>query len=499
MAVIVRNLTNVLLYQNHLFLHFILVTWGLIFSLFIAPVTYCVAQPFQKTIGANDLDKARVMKSIPGDGFIIGGETARPASNETDDLLLQVDQKGTVQWSKSYGGIERETVNDLTIAPDSGFLLAAEKYKQNASDGEFLQLIKTDQYGNMQWKKTYDEGGSELEGYSVITLSRGGYLFSGLVKNLSIASSIFYTMKEETQSLYLLKTDEKGNKQWSGTLTLGTDENFAATGLSSLELQDGNYLTAGYLIRQGKNESVPQKPVEDYGNNRIRKILLLKNGPDGSLQWAKTFPGFQNAAAYSMIQTSEGDLMIAGVTLDRSETSTEIAVLRTDRKGNVKWANTYHLEGYQSVASIRETQKGNFAIAGLTRHNEANKDDGYLLQIGKQGKILWAKGIGASNNELLTSLAVKGKWHYYTGATLSEPAQSLDVFLGRTDARGAINCRSEDLPVETHGVNVNGRLVQDVSFEKLVFDESSDALRPKSSRNVEQKNKSVKEQNICDQ
>ncbi len=499
MAINGRFLFKGLFDQSHTTVLFLLVSWGMIFILSIVPATHVLAQPFQKAIGADDLDKARVMKSIPGDGFIIGGETARPGSDETDDLLLKVDQNGAVQWSKSYGGIERETVNDLTIAPDSGFLLAAEKYKQNASDGEFLQLIKTDQFGNMQWKKTYDEGGSELEGYSVISLSQGGYLFSGLVKNLSIASSIFYTMKEETQSLYLLKTDENGNKQWSGTVALGTEEKFAATGLSSLELEDGDYLTAGYLIREGKNESVPQKPVEDYGSNRIRKILLLKNRSDGSLQWAKTFPGFRNAAAYSMTKTTDGHLMIAGVTLDRSAQSTEIAVLRTDRKGNVKWANAYHLKGYQSVASIRETQKGNFTIAGLTRHNDANKDDGYLLEIDKKGKLLWAKGIGASNNELLTSLAIKDKWRYYTGATLSEPARNLDIFLGRTDAEGTFNCRSEELQVEKKHVNVNARTVEDVSFEKLVFDEPSQAMRPQSSRNVEQNNKSLQEQSICDQ
>lgn len=469
----------------------------LLFLVFVS--TSVIGQPFQMAIGHEGLDKARAMEAIPGGGLIIGGETDRQGSDETDDLLLKVNNSGVVQWSKKYGGIERETINDLTIAHDNGFLLAAEKYKLNASDGEFLQLIKTDPVGNIEWKKTYDEGGSELEGYSINALAGGGYLISGLVKNLSVASSVFYTMKKEQQSLYLLKTDNKGNKKWSGTVTLGTEEKFAATALSSFEMADGNYLTAGYLIREGKNESVPQKPVEDYDNKRLRKILLLKNGPDGTLKWAKTFPGFRNAAAYSMVKGSHGDIMIAGVTLNRNTTNTEVAVMRTDRKGNVKWTNTYNLKGYQSVASIRETKDGDFVVAGLSRHNDEKRDDGYLLKLDEYGNLLWARSIGATNTELLSSLAMKGKWIYYAGATLSDPAQNLDVLVGRTNASGDITCRSNNLPVEKQPVDVTANQVKDVEFEKVVFEKRSEAMRPKSSTNVEQAEKEVKKKNICDQ
>ena len=69
----------------------------------------------------------------------------------------------TAAWIQIYEGPESFMAYSLVVTADGGFALA----------GGSL-LVKTDEFGNMQWNQTYDG-----KIYSLVTTSDGGYALAG--------------------------------------------------------------------------------------------------------------------------------------------------------------------------------------------------------------------------------------------------------------------------------------------------------------------------------
>jgi len=88
-------------------------------------------------------------------------------------------------------------------------------------------LIKTDEDGNKLWVKTF--GGKDGDaGYFVKQTSDGGYIITGLT--YSFGSGNY------DSDLWLIKTDSNGNLIWDKTY-------------------GGNYLEAGYSVKQTKDDN----------------------------------------------------------------------------------------------------------------------------------------------------------------------------------------------------------------------------------------------------
>ena len=67
-----------------------------------------------------------------------------------------------------------------------------------------IWLVKTDALGNKEWERTYNGAGEP----SLVTTSDGGY---------AIASYIYTFMGDGSTDFWLIKTDSLGNMQWNKT------------------------------------------------------------------------------------------------------------------------------------------------------------------------------------------------------------------------------------------------------------------------------------------
>src|SRR5687767_1789253 len=85
--------------------------------LFIAQLSVS-AQTFHKAIGMESFEKGNALKPLADGGYIISGESEDPVLQERDMLLMRTDGNGNPLWTKTYGGPERETVNDVLQMPD---------------------------------------------------------------------------------------------------------------------------------------------------------------------------------------------------------------------------------------------------------------------------------------------------------------------------------------------------------------------------------------------
>jgi hypothetical protein len=158
---------------------------------------------WNKTYGGISHDHASALVEIPEGGFAIAGWTWAFA-NCSDFWLIKTDSTGVMEWNQTYGGEDYDRAFSLVKAPDGGYVLAG--YTESFGAGNLdLWLVKTDADGNMEWNQTYGRGYND-NAHSLVATSDGGYAIAG------------YTVSLETSDdFWLIKTDEYGIMQWNQT------------------------------------------------------------------------------------------------------------------------------------------------------------------------------------------------------------------------------------------------------------------------------------------
>jgi uncharacterized repeat protein (TIGR01451 family) len=204
------------------------------------------------------------------------------------------------------------------------------------------------------------------------------------------------------------KIDSAGQQQWkqgpdyAGNASYG----FYSAGTSIDLCNDGGYIVAGYSVGFWTVDST--------------SFLITKIDAQGNFQWSKKLGGRCVEIAYSVIQTSQGDYMVAGttnssdgdVTGHHGTLSGDAWVIKLDPSGNVQWKKCYGGTGWDTAHAIVETPDHGFIIAGsssssnndLTGNN--GKTDGWLLKIDGAGTIQWQKNVGGTENDCLRSLVL---------------------------------------------------------------------------------------------
>lgn len=129
-------------------------------------------------IKTDSIGVIRFKKTFPGfagfdisstrDGnYMITGVKTSEYNNTSSVVLLKVNSLGDSLWEKTYGPGCGFIVNETR---DSGYIVVARV-------DHLFWLIKIDQFGNIQWKKSYGDEHSEC--YSIQQTADGGYIFTG--------------------------------------------------------------------------------------------------------------------------------------------------------------------------------------------------------------------------------------------------------------------------------------------------------------------------------
>lgn len=176
----------------------------------------------------------------------------------------------------------------------------------------------------------------------------GGFIFVGKVDQPKMGYS------------YLMKIDNQGdtlwNRKYDGVLLR-----------MAQETADCNYIVTGSK-RVGDNED---------------DVLLMKTDSVGNIIWEKSYGGNHEDYGVSVIETSEGDFVIAGFS------DLNVAILiKADEEGNVIWQRAYWSDnslGYYLYFgySILETSDNGYIISASTG------DRVQLLKVNKDGESEW--------------------------------------------------------------------------------------------------------------
>jgi gliding motility-associated-like protein len=149
---------------------------------------------WQKTLGGSDGDYAKKIIVTADGNYMVGGDSFSNISgdknqntiaNSNDIWIIKLNDSGQLLWQKNIGGNDTDTLEDMRLTADNGFILGTMSYsgiagaKTEASRGDRdYWIIKIDSNGIVEWDKTL--GGSDLDqAQSVVQAKDGGFTTIG--------------------------------------------------------------------------------------------------------------------------------------------------------------------------------------------------------------------------------------------------------------------------------------------------------------------------------
>lgn len=251
------------------------------------------------------IDLGYMVKQTTDGGFIIAGRTTSNTSGPEDAYWIKTDNAGNLQWQYQYGGANLDAAYSVDLATDGGYILGGHTLSYGSGSGD-LMLIKINNVGIFQWRKTFGTTGSDY-GETVVTTLDGGYAISGAIDDGT-----------GTAHGYIVKTDNAGNVQWNKTF--GYYGGYESLNVVK-QLTDSSYvLTGSTYLNSG---------VEFEG-------WLMKISSIGDSLWSHTYGGPTALPdyLYTIDLTDDGGFVVAGYDNRIGSPYQNVWIIKTDCMGN---------------------------------------------------------------------------------------------------------------------------------------------------------------------
>lgn len=164
---------------------------------------------------------------------------------------------------------------------------------------------------------------------------------------------------------------------------------------------------------------------------------LISTDSKGRERWNETFGGPGDEEAMAVIETKDGGFVIAGGTDSRGAGDFDAWLTKTDSKGEEIWNRTFGGPGYDWAYSIEKTTDGGYVVIGETESLGAGGKDAWLIRIDSDGEEIWNRTYGGAEDDGGRSIKVTDDGgHIIAGFTESFGAGGSDLWLLKTDPEG---------------------------------------------------------------
>ena len=249
---------------------------------------------WKKGYGGSGHDGASVILQVPGNGYIIAGNTDSHdqdvgfSHGGGDYWVVRLDDTGKILWEKTYGGSGDDLLTSFSSTLDGGYVLSG---YTNSNDGDVsgnlggldYWTLKINSTGDIVWQKCY--GGSTAdECYSIQATSDSGYIMAGFTYSVDGEISGNYG----NMDFWVVKADKSGNLIWQKNLG-GTDVDNA---YSIIQTFDTSFVVLGWTKSSdhdvtsshgqadfwvAKLKYLPSAGVHNYVADQIRVFPVPSN------------------------------------------------------------------------------------------------------------------------------------------------------------------------------------------------------------------------------
>lgn len=322
----------------------------------------------------------------------------------TDKLGNKLWEKGICETSGTIWNFERTKDGNFVLCINSGQDTCKDKSKSSWLSDIWIVII--DENGNVLRENTIKGNGNDF--YPRIATTKDG----GFIACVSSHSEIGFDKTDTSRGsgdYWILKLDSFLNIQWQKTIG-GTKQDDPKALCET---------TTGYVIAGTSYSAINgDKTVTNFGAD---DYWVIKMDSIGNIEWQKEYGGNLSDDAYSVIETLNGNILIAGTSLSQISGNKSVSnygdrdiwTVLLDSKGNEIRQNTYG--GSSSESPFVYLKKDNASkiyilgsssspISGNKSSPKKGLQDFWLLQISENGEINWELSLGGSSNEVLRNI-----------------------------------------------------------------------------------------------
>lgn len=402
---------------------------------------------WSKTFGGSGNDVATYVQETADLGYVIAGNTYSDDGDVTgnqgngDAWVIKLDNAGTIQWQKTFGGNNVDAANSVQQMADGGYIVACSTVSENNGDvmgshgAAECWVVKLSEAGVIEWSLCL--GGQSYDyARCVQQTADGGFVIGGNI--LSVDGDV--TGNHGYVDYWVVKLNNIQEIQWQKALGgTGTD-----TLASVIQTTDGGYIVAGNAYSQDGDVA-----GSGFHGTFFNDYWVVKLSSTGAIQWKKALGGSGNDLAQSIQQTTDGGYIVYGYTTSNdgdvsgSNGHVDYWIVKLNAQGAIQWQKTLggtNQEGYNSIPqqvdgahSIQQTTDSGFILAGYSKSNDGNVSgnhgnfDYWVVKLG------YPLGTGASLSESIGIYPNPASEHVSVrGAGSSMRQLSLCSLLGRT-------------------------------------------------------------------
>jgi len=268
--------------------------------------------------------------------------------NNDAAFLLKLTHGGNVVWARKINATNFSRPNSIKIDGSNNIFITGKYSELGAGDGFFI--TKYDTNGNQNWFNIYGMNIYTKEVYSITSDNSGNLIFCGRYLSTITLGSITLTATNATLDTdgFIAKADANGNILWARKITSpgqGRDELTSVTTDSQNNIYVGGNVDSTAIV---EDIIIPLSPSS--------KSIIIKYTPNGTPVWIKTSTqGWQ-------------------------ENYNKVIVVNT---------NEIYLSG-----NFRESMRiDSFLVTSAGIH------DNYLARLDENGKMIWLRSYGGTNDE----------------------------------------------------------------------------------------------------
>lgn len=415
--------------------------FSIIFGVFIfATNGYSQDILWEKSYGGKHAEYLMDIQPTADYGFILAGSSLSNKTGNKDDenkgdfdyWIWKMDEKGELDWQKSFGGSGTDFLQSIKNTRDGGFILAGISNSPNGNDkkdpsrgGDDFWILKLDATGGIEWQQTIGGKGQEKLKNICLT-SDGGYIIGG-----SSSSSKSDEKADDSygnMDYWVVKLDNKGAIQWQKTFGgRYFDE------LRSIEqTKDFGYILGGY-------SNSPESGNKEDKSIGYGDYWILKLDQKGAIEWQKTIGGVLDEQLSVIHQTYDGNYLIGGSTNSNATKSktqgdkngNDIWIVKVDNEGDILWEEKYNIGDFDILSSLVENKDHTILLGGFAqsevksyeKKDASGINDYTAIKINEKGEELWRKTVGSSGEDVLKKV-IETRDGGYVMAGTSNPAKS---------------------------------------------------------------------------
>lgn len=383
---------------------------------------------FERTYGGAADDGGGCVQQLNDGGYIIVGTTTSFGAGGRDIYLIRTDEFGDTLWTKTYGGTNDDEAFSIQTTIDSGFIITG--YTSSYGFGNMdVYLLKINQNGDTIWTKTFGGNQNDL-GFCIEITDDNGFVIVGETASFGSHNS----------SGYLIRTNANGDTLW--TKNIGTRDYNNIKSIS--RNTDNSYIITGSAKNIGMNWDIYLAKLDDSGN----------------LLWQKYFGGTGNDYGFSVLQTNDYGFILTGSYINTSGNS-DIIVIKTDSNGDTIWTKLYGGSGDDLGFSIKQTSDNGYIIAGVTESSlkidnkfwmsfinqnilindenlKWNNGNIFVIKINISGDTLWTSKYGGSGDDWANYICETSDGGYIIIGTSKSFGSNCQVYVIKTNNTGFV-------------------------------------------------------------